>query len=297
MFEKQINLTWLRTFEAASRHLNFTAAAAELGLTQTAVSLHVRTLEEQLGSRLFHRKARHLSLSDIGQAYVSTVRQALADIDAATASLFGATRNETITVKAPISTSALWLAPRLPKFKLVHPDIDIRLVSNIWTDTTGFDHVDVELRVGRGDWMDAASERLSDDVMVPIGPVHLGNATLDPKQLLNGPFIRIFGQEADWVRYLAAHDLALPTSADELYVDTMTAAIELVANGGGYAVVLKRLVEMANATAARVSIIGTDVPTPSAHYLMRPRFKRSKRSVVLVFENWLQEEFLDTETG
>jgi len=297
MFEKQINLTWLRTFEAASRHLNFTAAAAELGLTQTAVSLHVRTLEEQLGSRLFHRKARHLSLSDIGQAYVSTVRQALADIDAATASLFGATRNETITVKAPISTSALWLAPRLPKFKLVHPDIDIRLVSNIWTDTTGFDHVDVELRVGRGDWMDAASERLSDDVMVPIGPVHLGNATLDPKQLLNGPFIRIFGQEADWVRYLAAHDLALPTSADELYVDTMTAAIELVANGGGYAVVLKRLVEMANATAARVSIIGTDVPTPSAHYLMRPRSKRSKRSVVLVFENWLQEEFLDTETG
>ena len=297
MFEKQINLTWLRTFEAASRHLNFTAAAAELGLTQTAVSLHVRTLEEQLGRRLFHRKARHLSLSDIGQAYVSTVRQALADIDAATASLFGATRNETITVKAPISTSALWLAPRLPKFKLVHPDIDIRLVSNIWTDTTGFDHVDVELRVGRGDWMDAASERLSDDVMVPIGPVHLGNATLDPKQLLNGPFIRIFGQEADWVRYLAAHDLALPTSADELYVDTMTAAIELVANGGGYAVVLKRLVEMANATAARVSIIGTDVPTPSAHYLMRPRSKRSKRSVVLVFENWLQEEFLDTETG
>ena len=250
-----------------------------------------------MGSRLFHRKARHLSLSDIGQAYVSTVRQALADIDAATASLFGATRNETITVKAPISTSALWLAPRLPKFKLVHPDIDIRLVSNIWTDTTGFDHVDVELRVGRGDWMDAASERLSDDVMVPIGPVHLGNATLDPKQLLNGPFIRIFGQEADWVRYLAAHDLALPTSADELYVDTMTAAIELVANGGGYAVVLKRLVEMANATAARVSIIGTDVPTPSAHYLMRPRSKRSKRSVVLVFENWLQEEFLDTETG
>ena len=295
MFAKQINLTWLRTFEAASRHLNFTAAATELGLTQTAVSLHVRTLEEQLESRLFHRKARHLSLTDIGQAYVSTVRQALADIDVATTSLFGATRNETITVKAPISTSALWLAPRLPKFKLAYPDIDIRLVSNIWTDTTGFDHVDVELRVGRGDWTDAASERLSDDVMVPIGAVHLDKTAFSLDQVLKGPFIRILGQEADWVRYLAAHDLALSTGADELYVDTMTAAIELAANGGGYAVVLRRLVEMANATGARVSIIGTEVPTPSAHYLMRPKSKRSKRSVVLLFEDWLREEFLDGE--
>jgi LysR family glycine cleavage system transcriptional activator len=131
--------------------------------------------------------------------------------------------------------------------------------------------------------------------MVPIGAVHLDKTALSLDQLLKGPFIRILGQEADWVRYLAAHDLALSTGADELYVDTMTAAIELAANGGGYAVVLRRLVEMANATGARVSIIGTDVPTPSAHYLMRPKSKRSKRSVVLLFENWLREEFLDGE--
>lgn len=296
MLEKQINLTWLRTFEAAARHLNFTTTATELGLTQTAVSLHIRTLEEQLGSRLFHRKARHLSLTDIGQAYVSTVRQALADIDVATTSLFGATRNETITVKAPISTSALWLAPRLPKFKLTHPDIDVRLVSNIWTDATGFDNVDVELRVGRGDWTDTPSDRLSDDVMVPLGAVQADKAIFKPDALLKGPFIRILGQEADWIRYLAAHDLAFPKDVDELYVDTMTAAIELAANGGGYAVVMKRLVEMANTTAPRVAIIGADVPTPSAHYLMRPRSKRSKRSVVLLFENWLREEFLEGST-
>lgn len=296
MLKKQINLTWLRTFEAAARHMNFTATATELGLTQTAVSLHIRTLEEQLGSRLFHRKARHLSLTDIGQAYVSTVRQALTDIDLATTSLFGATRNESVTVKAPISTSALWLAPRLPKFKLAHPDIDVRLVSNIWTDATGFDHVDVELRVGRGDWTDTASERLSDDVMVPIGAVQSRRTALGPDALLKGPFIRILGQEADWIRYLAAHDLALPKGADELYVDTMTAAIELAANGGGYAVVMKRLVEMANAPGPRVSIIGVDVPTPNAHYLMRPRSKRSKRSVVLLFENWLCEQFSDGGT-
>lgn len=293
MRKKQINLTWLRTFEAASRLLNFTATAAELHLTQTAVSLHIRTLEEQLGSRLFQRKARHLSLTDIGQAYILTVRQALTDIDLATTSLFGAPRKESITVKAPISTSALWLAPRLPKFKLAHPDIDVRLVSNIWTDATGLDDVDVELRVGRGDWTDAASQRLSDDVIVPIGSVQADDTAFDFDALSKGPFIRVLGQEADWIRYFTSHDRIFPEGADEHYVDTMIAAIELAANGGGYAVILKRLVEMANAPGPRVAIIGVGVPTPSAFYLMQPRSKRSKRPVVLLFENWLSRQFSD----
>ena len=147
MLGKHINLTWLRTFEAAARHLNFTETAAELGLTQTAVSLHIRSLESRLGNRLFHRRARHLSLTEIGQAYVTTVRQSLSDISLTTASLFGTTTSRMVTLKAPISTCALWLAPRLPKFRAVHPDIELRLVSYIWTDTTGFDDVDVELRV------------------------------------------------------------------------------------------------------------------------------------------------------
>ena len=113
----QINLTWLRSFEAASRHLSFTEASTELGLTQTAVSLHIRSLEEQLGSKLFLRRARHLTLTEIGQAYVTTVRQALSDIDLASTSLFGPMTSRMITIKAPISTATLWLAPRLPLFR------------------------------------------------------------------------------------------------------------------------------------------------------------------------------------
>jgi LysR family glycine cleavage system transcriptional activator len=291
MFEKKINLTWHRTFEAAARHLNFTETAAELGLTQTAVSLHIRSLEERLGSRLFHRRARHLSLTDVGQAYVPTVRQSLSDIVLATTSLFGTATSRMITVKAPISTSALWLAPRLPKFRQTHPDIELRLVSSIWTDATGFEDVDVELRVGRGDWTDTPSEKLSDECIVPICGIDLSKTVSKPEYLQNGPLIRILGQEADWGRYFAAHELEMPTDAPEYFVDTMAAAIELAATGGGYAVVIKRLVDMANASQTRVSIVGGAVPIPNAHYLMRPRSKRSKRPEVLLFKNWLREEF------
>ena len=291
MLKKQINLTWLRTFEAAARHLNFTETAAELGLTQTAVSLHIRSLEGRLGNRLFHRRARHLSLTEIGQAYVPTVRQSLSDIALATTSLFGTTTSRMVTLKAPISTSALFLAPRLPKFRALHPDIELRLVSNIWTDTTGFDDVDVELRIGRGDWTDVASEKLSDETIVPICGVGSNNGANKTMEILAGPLIHVLGQEADWGRYFAAKDIAMPTGISEYFVDTMTAAIELAATGGGYAVIMTQLVEMANATNERVSVAGAEVPIPNGYYLMRPRSKRSKRPEVQLFEDWLFEEF------
>tara|TARA_B110000503_G_scaffold91365_1_gene137931 strand:+ start:277 stop:1176 length:900 start_codon:yes stop_codon:yes gene_type:complete len=293
MLDKQINLTWLRTFEAAARHLNFTETATELGLTQTAVSLHIRSLEGRLGNRLFHRRARHLSLTEVGQAYVPTVRQSLSDINLATASLFGTTTSRMVTLKAPISTSALWLAPRLPKFREVHPDIELRLVSNIWTDTTGFDDVDIELRVGRGDWTDTSSEKLSDETIVPICSIGMGKSASKPQDIVKGPLIHVLGQEADWGRYFAAQNIAMPTQASEYFVDTMTAAIELAAIGGGYAVIMKRLVDTANLTIERVALVGPEVPIPNGYYLMRPRSKRSKRSEVQLFENWLFTEFAD----
>ncbi|MEM6498530.1 MAG: LysR family transcriptional regulator, partial [Pseudomonadota bacterium] len=60
-------LTWFRAFEAAARYLNFTTAADELGLTQSAVSQHVRALEERFGTQLFERKPRGLALTDDGR--------------------------------------------------------------------------------------------------------------------------------------------------------------------------------------------------------------------------------------
>ena len=60
-------LTWFRAFESAARHLSFTAAAGELSLTQSAISQHVRALEQRLGDRLFVRKARGVALTDAGR--------------------------------------------------------------------------------------------------------------------------------------------------------------------------------------------------------------------------------------
>ena len=78
----------MRSFEAAARLLSFTMASREIGLTQTAVSQHIKALETQLGDRLFVRRPKSLQLTDVGQAYLLKVREALDIIEMSTTGLF-----------------------------------------------------------------------------------------------------------------------------------------------------------------------------------------------------------------
>ncbi|MFD1158608.1 LysR family transcriptional regulator [Roseovarius aestuarii] len=287
----QINLTWLRSFEAASRHLSFTEASTELGLTQTAVSLHIRSLEEQVGSKLFLRRARHLTLTEIGQAYVTTVRQALSDIDLVSASLFGPMTSRMITIKAPISTATLWLTPRLPLFRRAFPGIDLRLVSHIWTEATHTEGVDIELRLGRGNWTDAQSEKLSNEFIVPICAESQQGNIKEVADLQRGPLIHILGHEGNWERYFGANSCAMPLDVPQYFLDTSISAMQLVASGGGYATVLTRLIETRGGIASGIAPAGHTIPFPDAHYLMRRNSKHAVRPEVELFETWLREQF------
>ncbi|SLN67483.1 LysR substrate-binding domain-containing protein [Ruegeria meonggei] len=288
---KPINLTWLRSFEAAARHMNFTDASVELGLTQTAVSLHIRSLEQQINNNLFHRRARHLTLTELGQAYATTVRQAFADIDLVSASLFGPIAARTITIKAPISTAALWLSPRLPEFRQEHPGIDLRVVTNIWTEATNLEGVDVELRLGRGDWTDAQSEKLSDETIIPICAANSKKKVRQAKDFLHGPLIHILGHEGNWERYFGANGCSMLPEVPQYFMDTTISALQLVASGGGYATVLSRLVEKQGGLTSGITPVGRPIPFPDAHYLMRRPSKRVTRPEVDLFEAWLRDQF------
>jgi len=289
------NLTWLRTFEAAARLLNFTETGRELGLTQTAVSLHIRSLEARLGSRLFYRAARHLELTEIGQAYALTVRQALGDISLSTSRLFGAEAAQTLTVRVPVSTSALWLAHLLPDFSARHPGINIRLVSNIWTEPDPRDDVDadVEIRLGHGDWQGVTATRLSQETIVPVcraGEVQPQTVA----DLLEGPLIHILGYEDHWARYFSAHGLPYAAHANEharFSVDTTVAALQLVAGGGGYATVLTRFATLAIKSGMALAIAGPAMPFQQSHYLIRRDGRGPLRPECQLFEAWLAECF------
>src|SRR5579863_10057445 len=121
------SLNGLRAFEAAARHLSFTQAAAELNVTQAAISHQIRRLEEQLGLRLFERRNRALALTREAQDYLPAIRAAFEDLRRATARLRRPEREGLLTVSTITSLAAKWLLPRVAAFQDAHPEIEVRI--------------------------------------------------------------------------------------------------------------------------------------------------------------------------
>src|SRR5262249_32610585 len=155
-------------FEAAARHLSFTKAASELSVTPAAVSHQVRTLEEELGLRLFWRTSRAVRLTRAGEALKTGVGEGLAVIADAVDQVRGSDRRRTLPAPASPSFAAKWLVPRLDRFRQLCPDVDVRIdVSERLVDFARED-ADIGIRFGSGTYPGLRSDRLSDEAVFPV---------------------------------------------------------------------------------------------------------------------------------
>jgi len=278
------NLTWLRTFEAAARLRNFTAAGEELGLTQAAVSLHIKSLEAKLGCALFLRQPRNLQLSEMGKAYLPHVRRALDDLSLSTLGLFGPEMVRAVTLRVPVSTAVLWLAPKLSEFHAAHPGIELRLVSTIWADSLEDEDVDIDIRSGHGDWPGLRAERISREAIVPVCPAGEDGPISEQTPL------HILGQEDNWARYGEAQSVAVPDRFG-ISVDTSAAALEMIVAGQGVAVVLARYARAALEAGRPVRCAGPEVPVRLAHYLVQRDGRAPPRAEVATVRDWVKGVF------
>ncbi|WP_420137156.1 transcriptional regulator GcvA [Sphingomonas sp.] len=144
-------LAAVRVFEAAARHLNFTAAAAELGMTQAAVSYQVKALEAHLGIALFRRDGRGIQLTPAGERAAPQVARGFDALDAAFARLRSESESA-LTVSTTQTFANTWLAWRLGGFQVVNPAMAVRLVASDAITDFARDEVDVAIRAGRGPW-------------------------------------------------------------------------------------------------------------------------------------------------
>jgi len=140
------SLDLLKGFESAARHLNFTHAADELYLTQSAVSRQIQTLEESLGVKLFVRQRRGLVLTAEGQRLREGVQAALSQLRDTIESLTPRSAPRGVTVTSTMAFSSLWLIPRLGKFQQLHPDVDVRIAANDRVLDLDREHIDVSVR-------------------------------------------------------------------------------------------------------------------------------------------------------
>src|SRR4029453_10754924 len=160
-------LAAIRAFEAAARTENFTAAAAELGMTQAAVSYQVKSLEERLGAPLFVREKGRARLTPLGARLLPALSSAFDSMEAA----FSSHREEDETLLSITTTHTFantWLAWRLGAFQMDHPDLAVRMTtSNEVCDLRGGD-ADVAIRAGGGDWEGLEHHRLFTSSFTPM---------------------------------------------------------------------------------------------------------------------------------
>ena len=157
-------LNTLRLFEAAGRHLNFKTAAQELGITPSAISHGIQALEDWLGSALFHRNGRIVTLTTAGEAYLPEVAEALSLL--ATAADHGASNTLHISA-APVFASRI-LLPRLPRFSELHPHIAVSVDTRHGVVEFPRDGADLAIRRGHGDWAGLSAELLLTESLVPV---------------------------------------------------------------------------------------------------------------------------------
>ena len=286
-----MNLNWLRSFEAAARLLSFTQAASEIGLTQTAVSQHIKALEMNLGEDLFIRRPKSVRLTSVGKAYLVSVRSALETIELSTRGLFGPTQENTIVVRGSMALMN-WIAPRLETFLSTHPNVGVKLVTSLWRQRREEQPVDVDIILAPNAHERPNMKKLADECLVPVTHVSQSALVKTPADLLTQNQIHIFGFDDHWGRYLGAHGFFNAPSNGRISTDTSTTAIEMIATGLGCAVMLERFAAHAVESGRPVAIVGRPVSLNQSHFLLKSDLRSDAQLDINAFENWLVNEFL-----
>ncbi len=187
-------LNTLRVFEAVARHMSFTRAAEELGMTQAAVSYQIKFLEERLGVPVFRRLTRKLALTEAGAQLAPVVADVFGRLRGAFSAIAG-TMSGVLAISSVITFTTNWLVPRIGKFQMAYPEIAVRLETGTSLVDFTRDEFDIGIRGGRkshGHWPGLASDHLLSIDLAPIcSPRLLAQAgpISSPRDLLKLPLL------------------------------------------------------------------------------------------------------------
>jgi LysR family glycine cleavage system transcriptional activator len=286
----RLPLTALRSFESAGRLLSFTRAAEELFVTQAAISRQVRELEQSLGTRLFERHHRHVSLTDAGVRLLARITQSFDGIDAALREVRPAMPATTLVVSAEPGFAACWLVGRLDRFRALSPEIDVEVLSDprLIEFRTSRAELAIRYSAEATDWPRAEARYLTRCVVTPV---------LAPSLLAVGPPLH---RPEDLARYTLLHEdrrrfwavwmeqagIASPEiSRGPLYND---AALVLPAAIRGHGVALGDLVLVGDDLKAGRLVAPFDLRVSfGAYWLVAPSFE-ALSPAARAFADWLQ---------
>jgi LysR family glycine cleavage system transcriptional activator len=248
MRRAHLPLTALRAFEAAARHLSFSAAASELGVTPTAISHQIRELEQACGRALFRRRPRPVALTEAGERLFPVLRCGFDTFAEAVAALRDRPAPRPLRVTTTNAFAHLWLVPRLAAWRRHRPDVSLELIGTDTPLDLDAGAADLAIRYARSPPPGLRSRELLRDRHWPMcSPALVGGAAplRRPSDLLRHTLIHMgwdpgIADPPTWQRWLAAARLiepGLPQTgcAGEIGFREELHAIEAAAAGQGIA--------------------------------------------------------------
>ena len=294
-------LETLRVFEAAERHKSFKEAGDELGVTASAVSHRVATLEEELGTTLFVRHTRRIEVTPEGERLAAGVRRGLLEFRHAVASI-NRREGTQLRITGIPSHVTRWLAPRLHRFRAAHPEIELHITADLALADLRQKTFDVALRFGSGVYPGLHAEHLMDDAIFPVAspryltevcPITRASDMLSTTRILD---VTAENDESgtNWRTWFQHHELPMGDIDRGMRFNGALIALEAAAGGLGVAIARKTLVTEELRSGRLVQVLPGEIKTNWQHYALALP-ETADWPPLIAFVAWLRAEARERE--
>ncbi len=274
----------LLALEAVARLGTASAAAAELNLTQGAISRQLQALEGQLGVTLLIRDKQRLRLTPAATDFVAEARRILHRLAEASLTLRANPTGGALNLAILPAFGMHWLAPRLAKFAGLHPEVTVNLSTRLKPFDFEGSAFDAAIHYGRQDWPGVAYLKLMDEEILAVAAPSFAPLT-EAKAALTLPLLQLESRSGDWGRWLAQHgqpNLRPPAMLFDQFATMQQAAV----HGMGAALLPVFLMQRDLAEGRLVPLFGPPVRSLGSYYLVWPK-DRPRRAPLDSFITWL----------
>lgn len=286
----------LRAFAETGRLGSMKAAAEVMHVTPGAVSQQIKLLEERLGQKLFERQNRAITLTKAGHALLQPLLEGFGRIEIAWQAVNNPRRRNRLSISTTAALATSWLMPRLGRFTVVHPDIELQIETTGRVVDLRRDGIDVALRHGLGDYPGLSAIRFLTPTLVPVcSPTFLDQAMRRglpkirrPADCLAYPLLQD-SNRMDWPLWLQSHGIEDSRAAVGPSLEGDLLLLQAALVGQGIALVRDIFAAAELANGRLVQVLDLAWPNNFAYYLVtRPEALRQYK--VAAFRDWLLGE-------
>lgn len=277
-------LNWLRAFEATARLRSFSQAGQELNVTPSAISQHIKSLENYLDTTLLLRQPK-IQLTDAGKQYLPTVSQAFSQLSIATNDVFGQT-DQMVKLCCSVAFSSLFIVPRLYTFRSAYPDIEIQFHNNVWWENRDNSISHLEIRYGYGNWQEP-SILLTKDVLTPMVGKDYPDLVANAQTFRKHPLFQVSGLRHnwhEWFRLAGIQSDYTNVTKPIIHSDSAIPIYLMALQNQGIALLSSCYTDAARRSGELIQPFETLLPTQESFYLLLPEKLNSAEQR---FSDWL----------